>query len=289
MQLIDGKKIAKNLQQQLKEKISTFLSAPKLVVILVGDNLASTVYVKNKKKKAQEVGIDSSVITLPKEVSKDELIKNIKNLNDDKSVNGILVQLPLPPHIDQFAIINAIDPVKDVDCFHSKNVGNFVIGKNNFIPCTPYGCLYLIKHTLKKSLSGLDSLVIGRSNIVGKPMAQLLLQENCTVTIAHSHSQNIEQKCKESDIIVAAAGKPNLIKWAKKGAIVIDVGINSIGGKLIGDVDFSAVAKTAGAITPVPGGVGPMTITFLLINTVLASYKQQEIKKTVEDIIKPQN
>ena len=287
MQIIDGIKVANSLQAQLKEKILGLSFVPKLSVVLVGNNPASQIYVRNKKKKAEEIGINSSVIRLPNNVSENELIKTIEELNNDESVTGILVQLPLPKHIDQFLVINTINPDKDVDCFHSENVGNLVIGNSSFIPCTPYGSLYLIKYVLGSNLSGLDALIVGRSNIVGKPMLHLLLQENCTVTIAHSYT-SIERKCKEADIIVAAAGNPNLIKWSKNGATIIDIGINSVDGKLVGDVDFSAVSKTAGAITPVPGGVGPMTITFLLVNTLLAAYKQQGLNRTINDIISVQ-
>ncbi len=286
MQIINGKLIAEKLQLRLKEKLKAIAIVPKLAVVLVGDNPASQVYVRNKSKKAEYVGIASEIIKLPADATQDELMNIINELNSDTSINGILVQLPLPVHINQYIVINAIDPRKDVDCFHSQNVGNLVIGKHNFIPCTPYGVLHLIKHVLGNDLSGLEALVVGRSNIVGKPLSHLLLQENCTVVIAHSKTRDLDEKSKIADIVIAAVGKPKLIKSVKKGAVVIDVGINSVDGKLIGDVDFDEVSKNAAAITPVPGGVGPMTITFLLINTFLAACQQIGISGvTVNDIM----
>ena len=285
MQIIDGKKIAAGLLKKIQTKVSSLLIKPNLVVILVGENAASQVYIKNKCKRAAEAGIISSTIFLPNNISEVELVAKIQDLNNDQAVHGILVQLPLPRHIDQFAIINAIDPRKDVDCFHSVNVGNLAIGKNAFIPCTPYGCLHLIKHALGNNLSGLNALVVGRSNIVGKPMLHLLLQENCTVTIAHSRTKNLQEKCQQADIIVAAVGQPQLVKWVKKGATVIDVGINKVGDKLVGDVDFEAVKTEVRFITPVPGGVGPMTIIFLLINTVMAACQQNNIEISIEQMI----
>lgn len=285
MQIIDGKKISHDLQTRIKSTIQGLGIKPNLTVVLVGNNPASQIYIRNKQKKATEVGINSSAILLPQDLPEAQLLQVITDLNNDSNVNGILVQLPLPKHISQPAVINAINPSKDVDCFHSINVGHLVTGNQNFVPCTPYGCLYLIKQVLGNNLSGSNALIIGRSNIVGKPMLHLLLQENCTVTIAHSYTQNIDEKCQQSDIIVAAAGQPHLVKCCKPGAIVIDVGINSVDGKLVGDVDFASVAKISGAITPVPGGVGPMTITFLLINTILATCKQQGINININDII----
>ncbi len=286
MKIIDGKKIANDLQNQIKKKIIEWQKIPKLVVILVGENEASKVYVRNKAAQAKNVGIESHVISLPANTSEAELLNNINILNQDNSVNGILVQLPLPKHIDQLCVIDTIDPKKDVDCFHTINVGNLVIGKQqSFLPCTPHGCLYLIKSVLGNNLKGLNSLVIGRSNIVGKPMSNLLLQEDCTVTIAHSKTDNIEEKCLQADIIVAAVGKPRLVRWTKAHAVVIDVGISKVNGKLTGDIDWNAISKTAQAATPVPGGVGPMTITFLLANTLLAQCWQDGVSISIMDIL----
>lgn len=284
MQIINGKAIAFTLQQKLINQLKALSTKPKLSVILVGEDAASAIYTRNKKRKAEEIGMISSIISLPDNTSEQRLLKIIEALNNDEQTNGILVQLPLPRHIDPFVIINSINPIKDVDCFHNNNIGRLVIGKHRFIPCTPYGCLYLIKNVLENNLSGLDALIVGRSNIVGKPMAHLLLQENCTVTIAHSRTKHLDEKCEQADIIIAAAGQPNLIKHAKTGATIIDVGINKVNGNLVGDVDFATVSKIAGAITPVPGGVGPMTIIFLLANTLLANSYQNDQKITINDI-----
>lgn len=283
MIIIDGKKIANDLCEQLSKKIDLLKKEhnifPCLKVILVGNNPASEVYVRNKQKKAESIGINSETITLPGDILENELIKIIDELNRDKSVNGILVQLPLPRHIDASRVINSVSVEKDVDGFHDENVGKLVKGeKNCLIPCTPRGALHLIK-SIKTDLSGKNAVVIGRSNIVGKPMFHLLLQENCTVTILHSRSQNLFDYCSKADIVVAAVGKPNFVQadWIKDGATVIDVGINSIAGKnkLVGDVDFEGVKEKAKAITPVPGGVGPMTIAFLMMNTVTAACLQR--------------
>ncbi|WCR53023.1 MAG: Bifunctional protein FolD protein [Wolbachia endosymbiont of Ctenocephalides orientis wCori] len=285
--IIDGKRIANELCEKLSQKIDSLKKEhnifPCLKVILIGDNSASEVYVRNKQKKAESIGIVSETIFLPGNISEDELIKKINELNNDKSVHGILVQLPLPNHINASRVINSINVEKDVDGFHDENVGRLVKDeKNCLVPCTPRGALHLIK-TVKENLSGKNAVVIGRSNIVGKPMFHLLLQENCTVTILHSQSNNLAEYCSEADIVVAAVGKPNFVQadWIKKEAIVIDIGINSINAdgknKLVGDVDFENIREKVKAITPVPGGVGPMTIAFLMINTVTAACLQKKL------------
>jgi len=270
-QIIDGKAFAANLRQELKHKIAKSGLQIGLTVILVGDDPASHVYVKNKDKAATEVGITANTIKLPATISQPELVQQIEQLNNDTTVHGILVQLPLPKHIDEDAIINAISPDKDCDGFHIANAGKNFVGQQAVVPCTPLGSLMLLKDRLG-NLSGLNALVIGRSNIVGKPMANLLLNESCTVTIAHSRTKNLEQLCKQADIVVSAVGRPNMVKggWLKPGCTVIDVGINRIEVdgkyKLTGDVDFESASKAAANITPVPGGVGPMTIACLLHN-----------------------
>ncbi len=281
--IIDGKKIADNLCKELSKEIAYLKKEynlnPCLKVVLVGNNSASRVYVRNKQKKAESLGIDSETIILSDNISESELIKKISELNNDKSINGILVQLPLPNHIQASRVINSINIEKDVDGFHNENVGKLIKGeKNCFIPCTPCGVLHLIK-SVEKDLSGKNAVVIGRSSIVGKPMFHLLLQENCTVTILHSHSRNISDYCLKADILVAAVGKPKFIQpeWVKNNSIVIDVGINSVENKLVGDVDFEKIKEKAKAITPVPGGVGPMTIAFLMINTIIAACSQNKI------------
>ena len=242
---------------------------PKLSVILIGDYLPSQIYVKNKEKKAKEVGIKSEIIKYPETISEKEILDKISNLNQDKDVTGILVQLPLPKQISQKKIIRAIDPKKDVDGFNPLNVGNLASGFEAIVPCTPLGCIKLIK-SVEENLKGLHAVIIGRSNLNGKPMAQLLLKENCTVTILHSKSKDLKEECKRADILVAAVGVANLVKsdWVKKDCIVIDVGINKLNNQLVGDVHFSAVKNKVKAITPVPGGVGPMTIACLLSNTL---------------------
>ncbi|NEV49328.1 bifunctional methylenetetrahydrofolate dehydrogenase/methenyltetrahydrofolate cyclohydrolase FolD [Wolbachia pipientis] len=282
--IIDGKKIANDLCERLSQKIDILKREynifPCLKVILVGSNPASQVYVRNKQKKAESIGISSETIVLPNNISEDELIKKINELNEDRSVHGILVQLPLPNHINASRVINAVSIEKDVDGFHDENVGRLVKGeKNCLIPCTPKGSLHLIK-SIEENLSGKNAVVIGRSNIVGKPMFHLLLQENCTATILHSQSKDLAEYCSKADIVVAAVGKPNFVQadWIKKGAIVIDVGINSVNvGELVGDVDFEGIKGKAKAITPVPGGVGPMTIAFLMMNTVIAACLQKGV------------
>ena len=271
--IIDGKKTAAELREKLKTKIaelkSNYNAVPGLTVILVGEDPPSKIYVKNKEKFAKEVGMNSEVIRYPENVEEKVVLNKIKELNNDKKVSGILVQLPLPKHIDKRKVIEAILPGKDVDGFHPMNVGNLSSGYDSNIPCTPLGC-YLLLKKVEKDLNGKHAVVIGRSNLNGKPMAQLLLKENCTVTITHSKTKDLKTECSRADIIIAAVGRPKLVKsdWVKKGAIVIDVGINKTDSGLVGDVDFDEVSKVAKAITPVPGGVGPMTIACLLNNTV---------------------
>ena len=271
--IIDGKKEAELLRNEIKKEIELIKSknnkVPGLTVILIGDFAPSQIYVKNKEKNAKEVGINSEVVRYPAEVSEQEVLKKIKELNDNDAVSGILVQLPLPPQINKEKIINAIKPFKDVDGFHPLNVGNLSSGYNATVPCTPLGCLLLIKK-VEPNLSGKHAVIIGRSNLNGKPMAQLLLKENCTVTIVHSKTKDLKVECQKADILVAAVGVANLVKgdWVKKNSIIIDVGINKVGDKIVGDVEFDTVKEKARAITPVPGGVGPMTIACLLKNTI---------------------
>jgi len=271
--IIDGKKAATELREELKKKLvelkSKYNAVPGLTVILVGEDPASKIYVKNKEKFAKEVGMNSEVIRYPETVEEKIVLNKISELNNDKKVSGILVQLPLPKHIDKRKVIETILPGKDVDGFHPMNVGNLSSGHDSSIPCTPLGCYLLLKR-IEKNLSGKHAVMIGRSNLNGKPMTQLLLKENCTVTIAHSKTKDLKAECNRADIIIAAVGRPKLVKgdWVKKGAIVIDVGINKTDSGLVGDVDFDEVSKVAKAITPVPGGVGPMTIACLLNNTV---------------------
>ena len=285
--LINGKEIAQNLRDKLKQEIEELKlntgKVPGLAVVQVGEVAASSVYVKAKTKSAQEVGIKVIDHHLEEEINQNDLLKLIKKLNDQGDVNGILVQLPLPKHINEQTILDSIHPDKDADGFHPLNVGKLSIANSNdenlLIPCTPYGCLIMLKG-LGVDLRGKNAVVIGRSNIVGKPMAQLLLKESCTVTIAHSRTKDLPSVCKNADILVAAVGKPEIVKqeWVKKDAIVIDVGINRIEindqgqkkNKLVGDVAFNEVSQNTLAITPVPGGVGPMTIACLLRNTTIA-------------------
>ena len=278
--IIDGKKVAADLRAELKKKVaelkSTYNEAPGLTVILVGEDAPSKIYVKNKEKSAIEVGINSEVIRYPADLEEKVLLDKIIELNNDEKVSGILVQLPLPKHINKRKVIETIAHGKDVDGFHPMNVGNLSSGYDSSIPCTPLGCSLLLKQ-VEKNLSGKHAVVIGRSNLNGKPMTQLLLKENCTVTITHSRTKDLKTECLRGDIIIAAAGIPKLVKgdWVKKGAIVIDVGINKTDSGLVGDVDFDEVSKVAKAITPVPGGVGPMTIACLLKNTVECFKKAQ--------------
>ena len=271
--IIDGKKEAQLFRDEIKKEIESIKSknnkVPSLSVILIGDYAPSQIYVKNKEKNAKEVGINSKVIKYSKDVSEQEVLNKIKELNDNDAVSGILVQLPLPSQINKEKIINTINPLKDVDGFHPINVGNLSSGYNATVPCTPLGCLILIKK-VEPNLSGKHAVIIGRSNLNGKPMAQLLLKENCTVTIVHSKTKDLKNECSKADILVAAVGVANLVKsdWVKKDSIIIDVGINKVGDKIVGDVEFDTVKKKAKAITPVPGGVGPMTIACLLKNTL---------------------
>lgn len=271
MNVLNGFELAKQCRAELAEKVKKMPRAPKLAVILAGDDPASAVYVRNKEKAAAEVGIESLVVRLEK-TTRDELLRLIGKLNGDNGVDGILVQLPLPAGIDENAVLQAISPAKDVDGFHPLNLGKLMIGEPAPVACTPKGCMKLI-HQARRDLTGLNAVVVGRSVIVGKPMAQLLLRENCTVTTAHSKTRDLAGLCKTADILVAAVGKPRFVQadWVKDGAIVIDVGINRLpDGKLCGDVDFDACAPKCQAITPVPKGVGPMTIAMLLENTVEA-------------------
>ena len=278
--IIDGKKVAAELREELKKKItklkSTYNAVPGLTVILVGEDPPSKIYVRNKEKSANEVGINSEVIKYPENVEEKVLLNKIIELNNNNNVSGILVQLPLPKHIDKRKVIETMNPRKDVDGFHPMNVGNLSSGYDSSIPCTPLGCYLLIKK-IEKNLNGKHAVIIGRSNLNGKPMIQLLLKENCTVTITHSKTKDLRAECSRADIIIAAVGRPKLVKgdWVKKGAIVIDVGINKTDSGLVGDVDFDEVSKVAKAITPVPGGVGPMTIACLLNNTVECFKKTQ--------------
>ena len=279
--IIDGKKEAANLREEIKNEILEIKKKinknPSLAVILIGDFAPSQIYVRNKEKNSTEVGITSNVIKYPKEVSEKEVLDKINELNNDKNISGILVQLPLPEQISKEKIINAIDPKKDVDGFNPINVGNLASGYKSIVPCTPLGCLLLIKK-FEKNLSGKHAVIIGRSNLNGKPMAQLLLKENCTVTVVHSKTNNLQEECLKADILVAAVGVPNLVKkdWVKSSAIVIDVGINKVGDKIVGDVNFEEIKDNIKAITPVPGGVGPMTIACLLKNT-LECFKAHQI------------
>lgn len=281
-QIINGKEIAQQLQQDLKAQIADMTIKPHLTVIIVGEDPASKVYVASKERNAQNIGMKSTVITLPETITQSELNGHIIALNNDDTVHGILVQLPLPKHLNDEDVINLIDPQKDVDGFHPVNVGLLHNGQHDkaLTPCTPTGSMILLK-SVCPDLSGKHAIIIGRSNIVGRPIAEMLLAANCTVTIAHSRTQNLPEMCKQADIIIAAVGKPHFVKadWVKEGVIIIDIGINRIPSdeqgktKLVGDVDYDNVALKASAITPVPGGVGPMTIACLLQNTVKACGK----------------
>ena len=273
MILIDGKKVAAELKEELKKEVSQLKSkynkVPGLTVILIGELAPSKIYVKNKEKSAIEIGLKSEVIKYPETVEEKTVLNKIEEINNDENVSGILVQLPLPKHIDKKKIIEAILPSKDVDGFHPMNVGNLSSGYESSIPCTPLGCYLLIKK-IEPNLNGKKAVIVGRSNLNGKPMTQLLLKENCTVTITHSKTKDLKAECLKGDIIVAAVGMPELVKgdWVKKDAIVIDVGINKTEKGIVGDVAFDEVSKVAKALTPVPGGVGPMTIACLLKNTI---------------------
>jgi methylenetetrahydrofolate dehydrogenase (NADP+)/methenyltetrahydrofolate cyclohydrolase len=280
---IDGRAFAARLRERVAEAVPAFAEAagraPGLAVVLVGEDPASAVYVRSKGRATTEAGMASFEHRLPDSVSQEELLALVDTLNGDDNVDGILVQLPLPAGIDDKAVIEAVDPAKDVDGFTPVNAGRLAVGEDGLVPCTPLGCLMLLKDRLG-DLSGLDAVVVGRSNIVGKPMAQLLLAENCTVTIAHSRTRDLPGIVRRADIVVAAVGRPEMVRgdWLKPGATVIDVGINRLAAegegkpRLVGDVHFESAAEVAGAITPVPGGVGPMTIAVLLRNTLVAAY-----------------
>jgi methylenetetrahydrofolate dehydrogenase (NADP+)/methenyltetrahydrofolate cyclohydrolase len=277
-EIINGKLLAAQIKDQLAQEIQHLTAQglqPGLAVVLVGENPASQVYVRNKARECEKIGMHSEVIRLPEQTTQQELLETIDRLNRDVRIHGILVQLPLPAHIDEVPVINAIAANKDVDGFHPVNVGNLVIGDDCFVPCTPAGVIEMIKRT-GIDISGKHAVVVGRSKIVGKPVSLLLLSENATVTICHSKTPNIEQITSQADILVVAAGRPNMIKrnHVKPGAVVIDVGINRLdSGSLVGDVDFEDVKEVAGYITPVPGGVGPMTIAMLLKNTLQSAKK----------------
>ena len=285
--IIDGKATAEALRIRIAKAVSTLKNnhalTPGLAVVLVGEDPASRVYVANKAKQTVEVGMNSWEHKLPVETSEADLLALVTKLNTDPSVHGILVQMPLPGHINSTAVLNTINPDKDVDGFHVVNVGRLSTGQDALVACTPTGCIMLAKATLGK-LDGLNAVVIGRSNIVGKPVAQLLLAENCTVTIAHSKSKDLAAIVRQADLVIAAVGRPEMVKgdWLKPGACVIDVGINRIErdgkNKLVGDCDFASCEKVAGSITPVPGGVGPMTIACLLYNTVRAACAISNVK-----------
>ncbi len=300
--IIDGKMYAGKLLEEIyplsKGFFDNFNRKPSLTVIIVGDNPASKIYVKNKILIANKYGIDSKEIILASDVSEDKLIKHISTLNRDENVDGILVQLPLPKHISEKKIINIINPSKDVDGFHPTNFGKLFMGDSKFIPCTPLGCLYMLKHEIE-DIKGKNAVIIGRSNIVGKPMASLLLSSDCSVTITHSRTKNIQEHTRKADILIVAVGIPEMIDetFIKPGAIVIDVGINRLKSKtkhnasdkgiLVGDVKFENVLNTAKKITPVPGGVGPMTIACLMHNTVKAAYinKKHDFINILEGIL----
>ncbi|MEO0997406.1 MAG: bifunctional methylenetetrahydrofolate dehydrogenase/methenyltetrahydrofolate cyclohydrolase FolD [Pseudomonadota bacterium] len=279
--IIDGKARAAALRAEVTAGTATLIAergvTPGLAVVIVGEDPASQVYVRNKGRHAREAGFNSWTHALPATTAEADLLALIARLNDDDSVHGILVQLPLPGHIDERRVINAVSPAKDVDGFHIDNVGRLTLGLDGFVPCTPLGCSILIREQLSE-LAGLNAVVVGRSNIVGKPMAALLLRQSCTVTVAHSRTRDLAALCRGADILVAAVGRPGLIRgdWVREGAVVIDVGINRVAGadgksRLVGDVDFAGAAGRAAAITPVPGGVGPMTIACLLANTLKAA------------------
>ena len=280
--IIDGKEVSKITRLELAKEVVSFKDkygiTPGLAVILVGDDPASCVYVRNKHRACLEIGINSYEITFPASVTEEELIAKIDELNADKSVNGILVQLPLPKQISEQRIINRIAPEKDVDAFHPFNVGRIMLADYKFLPCTPAGIMRLLEY-YKIDITGKECVVLGRSNIVGKPMAHLLLQKNGTVTVCHSKTANLPEVARRADVLVVAIGKANFVTsdMVKPGAVVIDVGINRLdNGKLVGDVDFDTVSEIASYITPVPGGVGPMTITMLLANTVKAAFEAQK-------------
>jgi methylenetetrahydrofolate dehydrogenase (NADP+) / methenyltetrahydrofolate cyclohydrolase len=275
---MDGKLLAARIRQEVAREVEAFPRPIGLATVLVGDDPASDVYIRMKHKATVEVGIEARDLRLPTETTEDELLALVRELNSDDAIDGILVQLPLPPHVDARKVVAAIDPGKDVDGFHPLNAGRLLAGAAGFVPCTPLGCLLLVK-SVKRDLAGLEAVVIGRSTIVGKPMAQLLLGQDCTVTMAHSRTRDLPGVCRRADVLVAAAGRPELVRgdWIKPGAIVIDVGVNRVpaadpgASRIVGDVAFAEAVGVASAITPVPGGVGPMTIACLLRNTLEAA------------------
>ena len=288
--IIDGKAFAASLRERIAQAVPVFVEQagrkPGLAVVLVGEDPASSVYVRSKGKMTVAVGMDSFEFKRPATIGQDDLLDLIEELNQDERVDGILVQLPLPGELDEQAVIAAIDPGKDVDGFHVESAGRLMVGQQGFVPCTPLGCMMMLRDRLG-DLSGMNAVVIGRSHIVGKPMAQLLLDANATVTIAHSRTSDLPEVVRRADIVVAAVGRPEMVKadWLKPGATVIDVGINRLApaegetkGRLVGDVDFEAAKEVAGAITPVPGGVGPMTIAVLLRNTLVAAYRHEGLE-----------
>jgi len=280
--IIDGKAFAEGLRARVAEKVPAFAAAagrrPGLAVVLVGEDPASRIYVRSKGKATVAAGMESFEHMLEEDTDEAVLLDLVRRLNEDERVDGILVQLPLPKQIDEKKVIDAIDPAKDVDGFHIENAGKLAVGEESLVPCTPLGCIMMLKDRLG-DLSGLEAVVIGRSNIVGRPMAQLLVRENCTVTIAHSRTRNLPDVVRRGDIVVAAVGRAELVKgdWLKPGATVIDVGMNRVDGKLYGDVEFASASEVAGAITPVPGGVGPMTIAVLLRNTLVAAHRREDL------------
>ncbi len=280
--IIDGKAFAAGLRARIATGVTAFAAAagraPGLAVVLVGEDPASNVYVRSKGKATREAGMVSVEHRLPADVGAEALLALVADLNADPTIDGILVQLPLPKHIDEQAVIAAIDPDKDVDGFHPINAGRLATGSAGFVPCTPLGCVMLLKSVVP-NLSGMEAVVVGRSNIVGKPMAQLLLRESCTVTVVHSRTRDVRAHVGAADIVVAAVGIPEMIKgdWLKPGATVIDVGINRTEAGLVGDVDFASAVTVAGAITPVPGGVGPMTIACLLRNTLVSAGRREGV------------
>ena len=282
--VIDGSAMAERLRNEVAHRVEAFRSAtsidPSLAVVMVGDDAASQVYVRNKMKQTAVVGIRSVEKRLPRQASESEVLEIIQELNEDSSIHGILVQLPLPEHIDPSVVVDAIDPNKDVDGLHRNNVAALVLGEEGLVPCTPTGCLLMLRQ-YAENLSGMRAVILGRSRLVGKPLAELLLRENCTVTMAHSKTAELPTLCRSADILVAAIGRPNFVQgeWIKPGAIVIDVGMNRIkdnDGKrrLVGDVDYQAALSVAQAVSPVPGGVGPMTVVCLLRNTIQAAERQ---------------
>ncbi len=287
--VINGKAYAASLRQQVSAAVAQLREdwdvTPGLAVVLVGEDPASHVYVRSKEAQAREAGLRSTTLRLPASTSEPELLGVVADLNSDPAVDGILVQLPLPPGIDSGSVLAAIDPAKDVDGFHAINAGLLATGQKGLVPCTPLGCLMLLRHCLgARAMAGLSAVVLGRSNIVGRPMAQLLMRADCTVTIAHKGSRDVPALCRQADILVVAVGRPELVRgdWVKPGAVVIDVGINRVatadgGSRLVGDVAYEEARQVAGALTPVPGGVGPMTIACLLLNTIIAACRRRSL------------